>query len=218
MRLKFSKAKTLVWDGFFKKISQKRISKSYFKTEGKIFASSAGELCEWKLRHGFLGVLPVIDEPWPGKENKIGDAIHEQIQEDLRNQFGKKVEIEKFVSTYFGKLKVNCKIDAILHAFKEPQILEIKTCKDSEGKTPKREHFYQLQLYLGATGFKKGLLSYFKRSNGLHINTFEIEFDPQIYEEIKDKYIRVQEERDLVANTKSCKFCGYKHVCDFFEG
>jgi len=205
------------YDKLFKKLAQRvnRKKAEKWRSPGKIFPSSAGVSCELKLRYDFTGADKSIDFIWHGCENIIGDAIHDYIQTNFKDAFGEKVEIEKYISLVVEGVKINGKVDIILEKNK---IIEIKTVKATEGKEPDITHIKQVQWYMGVLGLNKAALCYINRENGIHINTFEIEFDERVFEKIKLKFARViKGVKDLRSDTRECKYCPYKKICPSYK-
>jgi len=209
--MKYSSRNSKIYANLFEHISKKRKKGDIFYSEGRLFASWCGQTCEKQLRYNFDGVEKIIDDPWPGHEAQIGNAVHEEIQKDMELAFGEDVEIEQYYPITIAGVRINCKIDAILNG---DTVIEMKSCKDSDGREPKPEHYQQLQFYMGVTGIKKGVLSYFKRSNGRHRNSFTVDFDPDVYATILDKYERIVNNENLKVDQTSCRFCPYVHLCE----
>lgn len=210
----YDSSKTQHWDNIYTRLSKDRkIDKDEnFVIEGKVFASSAGEACEEKLRFQFLGTKKKFKDIWHGKEAKIGDVIHDEIQKDLKKKFGDRIEIEGVYPLEVEGVTINCRIDAIMN---KELVMEFKTCKDSEGMKPKKEHILQANFYMGVTGIKKAVISYFKRSNGLHIGSFHIDYDAKMYKDVVGKFKRVINGKFLKHSNKFCKFCPYSYKCKF---
>jgi len=194
-------------------IARKRDRDESFKSVGKIFPSSAGTNCEQKLRYSFDGTDKKMDFVWHGCENRIGDAIHEWIQRNFIYQYGDKVEIEKWVEIEVEGVKIRGKVDIVLA---KKKVIEIKTVKDKPIRKPDLTHVKQVQLYLGILGLKKAVISYFKRENGLHLNSFEIDFDQVMYDRILDKFAKVIQNRQLRTDTRECRFCPYSWTCSSY--
>lgn len=205
------------YDKLFKHLAIKRTKKRNlkWKSTGKLFPSSSGVGCELQLRYDFLGEEKEIDFVWHGCENIIGNAVHKWIQDNFIEQFGNNVEIEKYVTKIVEGLKINAKIDIIL---KKKTIIEIKTVKDTEGKEPKKKDIAQVQWYMGVLGLDKAILSYFRRENGIHINSFEIPFDQGKFDRIVEKFAKViRGDKNLRSDIRECGYCNYKVVCPNFS-
>lgn len=196
-------------------IKTKKLADAKFNSTGKLFPSSSGVNCELFLRYNFTGAEKNIDFVWHGIENKIGDAIHAQIQKSFKEHLGDKVEIEKYITIVIEGLKINGKVDMILDGDK---IIEIKTVKANEGKEPAPEHIAQVQWYMGVLGLKKAVISYFNRENGIHIQSFTIEYDERAFEKIKEKFARViRGDKNLRSDNRECKYCPYKKICPSYK-
>jgi len=196
----------------YKHLAQEENKKSLdWKSTGRIFPSSSGINCELNLRYGFLGTDKKSDFTWYGCEFKIGDAIHEYIQNTFKQKFGKRVKVESWASYWVEDVKINAKIDLILD---NKKIIELKTVKAAEGKEPKSKDIKQVQWYMGVLKLDKAVLSYFNRENGVHISSFEIEFDQIAFDAIRNKFARViNGAKDLRSDTRECKFCSYSWKC-----
>ena len=178
------------YDKLLKALAIKKNTKKAtgWKSTGKLFPSSAGVECELNLRFGFTGADKSIDFIWHGCENVIGDAIHEYIQSNFKDAFGEKVEVEKYITLEVEGVKINGKVDIILEGNK---IIELKTIKSTEGKEPDPTHIKQVQWYMGVLKLPKAAICYINRENGIHIATYEIEYDERAFERIKEKFARV---------------------------
>ena len=106
------------------------------------------------------------------------------------------------------------RIDGI---FCDGRLVEIKTIKDDDApvvdKSPKGEHVVQANFYLGTKSIDCVLLSYFKRSNGKHVVTWEIDFDKELYNKTIEKIKRIISGKDLIKDDSDCGFCAYKDAC-----
>lgn len=205
------------YDKLFKAlaIKTKKASDAKFNSEGKLFPSSSGINCELNLRFAFTGAEKIVDFVWHGIENKIGDAIHAQIQKSFKEHFKDKVEIEKYITLEVEGLKINGKVDMILQG---NLIIEIKTVKASEGKEADPSHIAQVQWYMGVLGLKKAVISYFNRENGIHIQSFDIEYDERAFQKIQEKFARViKGVANLRSDTRECKYCPYKNICSQYK-
>lgn len=205
------------YDKLYKKLAQDSILKKNmsFNSKGKIFPSSSGVNCELNLRYSFTGTEKSYDFIWHGCENKIGDAIHAVIQNQFIEAFKDNVEIEKYITHIVEGIKINAKVDIILL---KKQIIEIKTVKSEEGKEPDPAHIKQVQWYMGITGLKTAIISYFNREKGTHINSFEIEFNQREFDKIVEKFARViRGDKNLRSDTRECKFCPYKKTCSSYK-
>ena len=71
---------------------------------------------------------------------------------------------------------------------------------------------------MGVLGLKKAAISYFNRENGIHIHTFEIDYDEKAFEKIKEKFAKViRGDKNLRSDTRECKYCPYKNICKFVK-
>jgi len=209
--------KNKVMDLLYKTLAKKRTKKDSlsWKSTGKVFPSSAGTNCEQKLRYDFLGEDKELDFVWHGCENKIGNAIHDWVQENFVQHFGDKVECEMWVTKYIEGLRLNGKVDIDLN---KKTLVEIKTVDTKKYKGIDPPHEDQLQYYMGALGRDKAILSYINRVNGIHIESFEIEFDKARYERIIEKFAKViRGAKNLRTDTRECPFCPYKKKCSSFS-
>jgi len=200
------------WNKLYKHLAIEENKKSLnWKSAGRIFPSSAGVNCEVKLRYSFVGENKKSDFIWWGCENKIGNAVHDVIQNNFRQKFGEKVQIELYISYVVEGVKINAKVDLVLNGNK---VIEIKTVKSTEGKELKQEHAKQVQWYLGVLGLKNGYVSYFNRENGIHIKTFKVEAEPKVFEHIKEKFAKViRGDKNLRTDTRECEYCQYSWKC-----
>jgi CRISPR/Cas system-associated exonuclease Cas4 (RecB family) len=202
------------WDALYKNVILTHKASRSFSMKGKIFPSSGGVGCELKLNHLFIGTEEKKQYNHHGIEDRIGNAIHREIQNAMKLRFGDNVEVEKPISYTILDLQINGKVDLVL---KNQLIIEIKTVKSSEGKSPEAEHIKQVQWYMGVLGLKKAVISYFNRENGIHLNTFEVTYDEKVFEYIKGKFQRVIEGRGLKSDIRECKFCPFSWTCEQYK-
>lgn len=200
--------KTDKYSKIYKKLALNRKKNGHFKTKGKIFASWAGRKCEQSMRYDFEGIEKKPDIIWPYYEARIGDAIHAEIQKDFSYAFKDKVEVESFLRTKIMDVRINPKIDMIMNN----KVWEIKTVKDSEDM-PRDKDLYQANFYMGISSMHKGILSYFNRSRGKHLATFELDFDEEMYNEVIEKFTRIINNDSLNKDEGECYFCNYKYLC-----
>jgi len=212
--MKFSNKNTKIWSKFYQKLTQKRKKANIYYSKGKIFASASGVNCEYYLRYLFDGTEKKSDFYWWGHEAQIGNAIHDEIQSDFRHSYKDKVKIETYQAFKIGDITINAKIDLI----KDDRVIEFKTVKDEEGREPREKDYMQLQFYMGVTGLNSGTLSYFKRSNGVHINSFDVQFDEKVFRDIVEKFERVLENKELREDKSECQYCDFKYCCPKFGG
>lgn len=196
-------------------MSVKRINARTWDSTGRLFPSSAGVNCELNLRYSFTGTEQQKQYVHHGKENKIGDAIHRELQKDFEERFGDKVEVEKYISHDIDGLTINGKVDIVLNG---KLIIEIKTVKPGEGKEVDPTHVKQVQWYMGVLGIKKTVVSYFDRQNGIHINSFEVDYDEKMFLAIREKFQRVVNGGPrLRSDNRECKFCPYSYTCPNYK-
>jgi len=198
--------------------SQVRINaqkkKPPYSTKGKVYASSLGCKCEWKLRFTYLD-CPIDEDRfiWDGYEADIGTAIHDFIQKDALGE-GILTEAETWQRLKVGSVVINCKIDGL---FIDGRLKEYKTIGEKDKllvqKAPKREHVIQANVYLGAKKLDHALITYVCRERGKHVVTWEIDFDQHLYNQTLDKVKRVSTNKDLVKDKSECRFCVYKNTC-----
>lgn len=208
---------TKKYDAIFKAVAikTKKRKEEGFRSTGKLYPSSSGVNCQLKLRYDFIGAEKSLDFIWHGAENVIGTAIHNWIQENFTEHFGDKVQIEKYITHVVEGLKINGKVDIILNNNK---IIEIKTVKSSEGKEPDKSHIAQVQWYMGVLNLPKAAISYINRENGIHINTFEIDFDEVQFNRIVEKFAAViRGDKNLRSDNRECKYCPYSKICSSYK-
>lgn len=208
------------YDKLYKEISVARIKSRKIDTTGKIWPSSLGDNCELALRYLFEGATQEKKYTHHGKENKIGDKIHDEIQKDLTFRFGDKVEIEAKIKHIVEEVTISGKIDAILN---KQLIIEIKSISQDDFDNKKkfdakhRKYIRQVQWYMGVTGIKKSVLSYFNRVNGIHIVTFDVLADEAVFSLLVDRISRVIKKKGLLPDTRECQYCPFSYVCPSYK-
>jgi CRISPR/Cas system-associated exonuclease Cas4 (RecB family) len=185
-----------------------------YNSKGKIYASKLGTSCDWQLRFQFIGEPEDLNKfIWDGYEADIGNFIHDVIQKEAASE-GMLHSAETWDSLTVDGTKINFRIDGI---FVDGRLVEYKTIKDNDAtdleRKPKQEHVVQANFYLGVKKIDCVLLSYFKRSNGKHVVTWEIDFDQELYNRTIDKIKRIISGTDLVKDNSDCNFCVYKDAC-----
>jgi len=192
----------------------KRTNGKFRYSKGKIFPSNLGMGCEQNLRYGFLGTEQKKDFIWAGCANVVGNAVHDFIQNNFKDAFGDEVIIEKYITKEIEGVRINGRVDMILNG----RLYEFKTVnKDKFSGEPDKKHLKQIQWYMGLLKKDKTVLSYFNRSDGLHLDSFEIDFDQKVYDNIVDKIKRVIKGKHLKTDTRECRFCPYSWTCESYK-
>lgn len=184
-----------------------------WSTKGKIYISTLlATDCDKQLRWIFDGAEtdPIVDE-WPGLENEIGTLVHDLIQKSLL-QMGGVASIEHKISIEVEGVKINMKTDGL---FANGNVLEMKTLgpKDYDLKMPREKDVMQANFYLGILSKPKAIVSYFKRDNGKHIKSFQIDFDREKYKKVITRIVNIIRDKNLRFSKRSCRFCKYTKHC-----
>jgi len=204
------------WDKLYQHVAREFNKKSLsWRSTGRIFPSSAGTNCELKLKYDFLGTDRKSNFIWYGCEYKIGNSIHEWIQNNFKEKFGKRVKIEKRMSYYVEGIWIHGKYDILLD---DIYLIEIKTVKESEVAKNHKKNIRQVQWYMGVLKLNTAYISYFNRENGVHLRTFKIDFDQEVFNHTVNKFARIiNNAKDLRSDTRECKYCYYSWKCPDYK-
>jgi hypothetical protein len=175
------------------------------RSKGEVLSQTAkAHLQEW-LTSQIYGVRKEIKSKYLDKGNAVEDAAIEYAAKELGWLFAEKNK-EYFEDNYFCGTP-----DVIL----DDTIIDIKSSWDCftfplfDDEIPNKDYFYQLQVYMHLTGRRKSVLCYvlMNTPEGLsyeepqdytsvdskyRIKTFEVEYNPEIIAELREKVIEAR--------------------------
>jgi hypothetical protein len=191
-----------------------------------IGASSIGKPCLRQIWYEYNGIKKNKLEPTKQITFQIGKELEKMILDYLKKSGIIIVCQGKFYSDA-TVLSLQGHVDGIIILNNEEKaILEIKTAKESSfnrfvkhGLKEWSEQYYcQLQTYMGMSKINRGvLLAINKNSSEIHEEW--IDFDPEIYEKIKLKALKISNSAEplekLCTNGSYyiCKMCEFREIC-----
>lgn len=173
-----------------KELILKRIKEREQRHSDYIRASEIGN-CPLSVALRLKGITPKVEDD-KLLIFEIGNAVHTNIQKVLEDVLE---DVEKeFID---DNLQITGHIDGRI----EDKIIEFKSISPSaikKGNLPYSHHIEQATIYMYLTGLKKALIVYLDKTYG-NILEYEIEFDKQLFEKLKEKigYIRELSEKDI---------------------
>lgn len=188
-------------------------SRKSFSTKGKIYISTlCSTPCDKQMRYMFDGVEQDEDyKPWPGMEALIGDLIHDEWQKILVYA-GVIKRAELPLITRIKDVDIHMSADGLDWTDSTEEYKTIGS-KDYGLRAPMRKHVEQFNFYIGIRNIPAGVIRYFKRENGQHLKSFDVAFDPVLFECTKARIERILDNK-LTYSFQSCNFCQYRKRCE----
>lgn len=177
--------------------------------------------CKRKVFYDFKKGIPKTDVDTSVLRKFVqGNSIHEKLVTILEKTG---VVTAKEIDIPVNDYKIHGRIDALLEINGEKIILEIKSIANYgfiSLKEPKREHVYQLQLYLFFFNIKKGFLLYESKDNQ-NLIQFEMKLNINTVKRALKSILKIEEyiknnevpPRDFLKNSWQCKSCPYRDHC-----
>lgn len=136
----------------------------------------------------------------------MGNLLHEWVQKNL---FPNAINEESIQWTDKG-LKIRGRIDCISDGI----IYEFKSIKNLHyvKEAPKEEHVKQLNLYLHAKGYDKGVIVYFTKDD-FSIVQHEVLYDNKLYNSTLREFKLLK--KYLINNVEPKKLCKMSWFCDY---
>ena len=156
----------------------------------------------------------------------VGNLVHDYLDELLR-QSGYTVLAEQPLIMYIPHLdlRISGRFDNLViddegnsYLFEHKSASSIKYLKE-----PKKEHIYQLHVYMKCLNLKEGYIVYLEK-NSSHIKQFKVEFDKKILDEAieRAKIVKIALNNGVVPineaekNSKTswqCDYCRHRDMC-----
>lgn len=188
--------------------------------EGYFYVTDASA-CKRKVFYDFKKDIPKTDVDTSILRKFVqGNSIHEKLVSILEKAG---VVIAKEIDIPENQYNIHGRVDALLEINGEKIILEIKSIADygfRKLKEPKREHVYQLQLYLFFFNIKKGYLLYESKDNQ-NLQQFEVKLNINTVKRALKNILAIEDyiksgivpPRDFPKNSWQCKSCTYRKHC-----
>ena len=188
--------------------------------EGYFYVTDAAA-CKRKVFYDFKKDIPKTDVDTSVLRKFVqGNSIHEKLVAILEKAG---VVTAKEINIPANDYKIHGRVDAMLEINGEKIILEIKSIANYgfiSLKEPKREHVYQLQLYLFFFNIKKGYLLYESKDNQ-NLQQFEVRLNINTVKRALKNILAIEDylkndiipPRDFLKNSWQCKSCPYKNHC-----
>ena len=201
------------------------------KVIGKYYPSEVGQ-CIRKVWFSYK--IPKQIEPHVTKIFEAGNMLHGFIVDVLKSDKNPEVtllETELPLKVPMEGFEISGRIDDIIRLEHngEKILVEVKTCKSIDYlREPSEQYLMQLQLYLHATGIKRGVVLYIEK-NTLRSKHFHVNYDRNMADTVfsrfkaldialKNDSLPQAEAKQSQKNKWMCGFCLYKKECDGIEG
>ncbi len=176
-----------------------------------VYVSEAGKCIRYVY---FSRVIGQIEDKNKLPQVKNGKNLHKNFQDVMVKLFKEYIEVEKPVKFIRKNLILKGRVDILT----ESGVIEIKTCNRMP-RYPYENHLRQINIYMKLTNKTRGLLIYINQNNEEDRKYFEVNFDPELFEE---DMMRFEELMKAVENkipprkepSPLCKFCEYKEFCE----
>ena len=228
-----------VYEEYLRKESIKNFIERYVGKEGWLNASSAGN-CYRKHKHKLLGDKAVEPDKKSLFRMRVGDLIHQDIQQALTNRYHDKLVITEML-VEIPKLKVRGYLDILVIDGNKADLKDIKTAaafswkrkfgrKENRDPNPSDKYEYQVGTYaLGVEASGKGLqvvnmdLVYYKKDDSqfkfVNINN-DYKAKAQSYWEETLKICEQDVDKLVPGDTYGvpfesweCNYCLYRNHC-----
>jgi len=150
-----------------------------------------------------------------------GDLIHRELVRILES-LGIVESIEIPIPP---REDISGRADAIVNIDGERYLVDFKSINSTilRGmEKPKKEHVFQIQLYLHFFNIKKGILLY-EGKDTLELKEFFIEYDKELVQKILQEFqeLKTNLEKNLIPDRLpdypenwQCKYCQFREICD----